>query len=91
MASIRASHILVPTAQEASDILTEVFNGVDFEALAMTKSKCPSGTNGGDLGPFGRGQMVAPFESAVFALEIGEITKKPVQTQFGYHIIKRTG
>lgn len=89
--SIRASHILVGTEQEANQLLSEIFDGSDFEALAMTKSKCPSGMKGGDLGSFGRGQMVKPFEDAVFALDIDKIAKRPIQTQFGWHIIKRTG
>lgn len=89
--SIRASHILVETEQEAIKALDDVFNRGDFEAIAMARSKCPSGNKGGDLGIFGRGQMVKPFEDAAFALEIGATSKKPVQTQFGWHIIKRTG
>lgn len=88
--SVKASHILVETDQEAFKLLGEINNGADFAALAMTSSKCPSGANGGDLGIFGRGQMVKPFEDAAFALDIDQISQ-PVQTQFGWHIIKRTG
>jgi peptidyl-prolyl cis-trans isomerase C len=88
--SITASHILVPSVQEAQSLLDEINNGADFEALAMTRSKCPSGAKGGDLGIFRRGQMVEPFENVAFTLEIGKISQ-PVQTQFGWHIIKRTG
>lgn len=88
--SVKASHILVADEQEATKLLSQIINGADFAALAMTHSKCPSGNNGGDLGIFGRGQMVKPFEDAAFALEIDQISA-PVETQFGWHIIKRTG
>jgi peptidyl-prolyl cis-trans isomerase C len=54
----------------------------------MENSSCPSGRNGGSLGDFGKGQMVPEFDSAVFAMAVGEITDTPVKTQFGYHLIK---
>ena len=54
----------------------------------MESSSCPSGKNGGSLGDFGRGQMVPEFDAAVFSMEVGEISKTPVKTQFGYHLIK---
>ena len=60
-----------------------------FEEAAAQYSSCPSKQAGGDLGQFGRGQMVPEFEEAVFAMEIGEISE-PVKTQFGYHLIKLT-
>ncbi len=84
---VRASHILVKTEQEAIDLYNEIQNGKSFEEIAQAKSLCPSGQNGGDLGFFGKGMMVKPFEDAAFALEIGEISK-PVETQFGWHLIK---
>ena len=90
MSSVKASHILVETDQEAFKLLEQLNEGSDFGGLAMTHSKCPSGSNGGDLGTFGRGQMVKPFEDAAFALDIDKISQ-PVQTQFGWHIIQRTG
>jgi parvulin-like peptidyl-prolyl isomerase len=62
----------------------------DFAAVAREYSDCPSGRQGGDLGMFGRGQMVAEFETAAFGLEIGE-TSDVVETDFGYHLIRRTG
>lgn len=89
MSNITASHILVEKEYEAQDILKKLSEGNSFESLAKAYSKCPSGEEGGDLGSFGKGQMVASFEAAAFALKPGEVSK-PVQTQFGYHIIKRT-
>ncbi|MFH2111315.1 MAG: peptidylprolyl isomerase [Candidatus Bathyarchaeota archaeon] len=88
---INASHILVEKQSQALKILEELKKGSDFKELAKKHSTCPSGKRGGDLGSFGRGQMVKPFEDAAFALNVGETTKEPVRTQFGYHIIKRTG
>ena len=85
---VKASHILVKTEQEAMDLYNEIVNdGKSFEEIAQAKSLCPSGQNGGDLGVFGKGMMVKPFEDAAFDLEIGEISK-PVETQFGWHLIK---
>jgi parvulin-like peptidyl-prolyl isomerase len=87
---ITASHILVEKQSQALKLLEELQNGAKFEDLAKKHSTCPSGKRGGNLGPFGRGQMVKPFEEAAFALNVGETTKEPIRTQFGYHIIKRT-
>ena len=85
---VKASHILVKTEQEAMDLYNEIVNdGKSFEEIAQAKSLCPSGQNGGDLGFFGKGMMVKPFEDAAFDLGIGEISK-PVETQFGWHLIK---
>ena len=86
---VRASHILVGTQPEAQDLITAVNNGESFADLAKQHSKCPSGQKGGDLGQFGRGQMVQPFEDVSFGLEVGAISA-PVQTQFGFHVIQRT-
>ncbi|ETX27798.1 peptidylprolyl isomerase [Roseivivax isoporae] len=82
-----AAHILVETEEEAQEIATELEGGADFAELARTRSTGPSGPNGGALGWFGAGQMVAPFEEAVMALEAGEVSG-PVETQFGWHVIK---
>ena len=83
---IRASHILVKTEEEAQKLYDEIINGKDFATVAAEVSLCPSGAAGGDLG---RGMMVKPFEEAAFALEKGELSK-PVQTQFGWHLILLT-
>lgn len=86
---VTASHILVKTEEEAREVRKELAQGKDFAELAKAKSTGPSGPKGGSLGTFGRGQMVGPFEEAAFALKAGEISA-PVQTQFGWHIIKVT-
>ena len=82
----KASHILVETEKKARHLLALLDGGTDFSSLAIEHSTGPSGPNGGDLGWFGNGQMVAPFESAVIAMEIGTYSG-PVKTQFGYHLI----
>jgi peptidyl-prolyl cis-trans isomerase C len=87
---ISASHILVEKHSQALKIIEELNSGSKFEDLAKKHSTCPSGKRGGALGNFGRGQMVKPFEDAAFELKLGETTKEPIKTQFGYHIIKRT-
>lgn len=84
---VDARHILVKTEEEAMAIIAELDAGKDFAELAKEKSTGPSGANGGTLGYFGKGQMVPEFETAAFALETGTYTKKPVKTQFGWHII----
>ncbi len=82
-----ASHILVETEEEAQAIVEELEGGADFAELAKEKSTGPSGPNGGELGWFGKGMMVPDFENAVTELEDGAISA-PVQTQFGWHVIK---
>lgn len=84
---VKASHILVKTEKEALELLKEIEAGKSFAQAAAEKSLCPSGRSGGDLGSFGRGAMVKPFEDAAFSLRVGEISK-PVQTQFGWHLIR---
>lgn len=86
---VRASHILVKTLEEATNLQTQINTGSDFGQLASQHSSCPSGKNGGDLGMFGPGQMVKPFEDATMSLTVGGLSA-PIQTQFGYHLIKRT-
>lgn len=85
---IRARHILVETEEEARAVIAELGDGADFAELAAERSTGPSGPNGGDLGYFTRGRMVPPFEEAAFALEPGGVTADPVETQFGWHVIK---
>jgi parvulin-like peptidyl-prolyl isomerase len=90
VSKIKVSHILVDKQSQALSILDEIKKGRDFRNLARKHSTCPSGKRGGDLGYFRRGQMVKEFEKAAFALKNGAISD-PVRTQFGYHIIKKTG
>jgi peptidyl-prolyl cis-trans isomerase C len=85
---IRCAHILVKTQTEAKTVQDRLAKGETFAAIAQQVSQCPSGKKGGDLGKFGRGQMVKEFEVAAFGLQKGE-TSQPVKTQFGYHLIKR--
>tara|TARA_B110000240_G_scaffold755_1_gene828 strand:- start:529 stop:1383 length:855 start_codon:yes stop_codon:yes gene_type:complete len=82
-----ASHILVETETEAKELLLRLKNGADFSELAKTYSTGPSGAQGGNLGWFGQGAMVPTFENAVIKLKIDELSV-PVQTQFGWHLIK---
>ncbi|MES2817258.1 MAG: peptidylprolyl isomerase [Pseudomonadota bacterium] len=82
-----AAHILVATKEEADAIKTELAGGADFAEIAKAKSTdTGSGANGGDLGWFGPGMMVKPFEDAVIAAKVGEVTE-PVQSDFGFHLI----
>ena len=86
---VHARHILVKTKEEADAIIKQLDSGSDFQKLANEHTADPSGkTTGGDLGYFGPGSMVPEFDKAVFALEVGTYTKQPVQSQFGWHVIK---
>ncbi|MGI2296037.1 peptidylprolyl isomerase [Paenibacillus sp. GXUN7292] len=87
--TIRASHILVDTEEEAKEIAEQLKGGADFAELAKEKSKDGSSSMGGDLGYFGKGQMVPEFEEAAFALEVDQVSDI-VKSEFGYHIIKKT-
>ena len=87
--TVNADHILVESEEKALEILSKIESGeLTFADAAKQYSTCPSGQRGGNLGDFGRGQMVPEFDAAVFELAVGEITKTPVKTQFGYHLIK---
>jgi peptidyl-prolyl cis-trans isomerase C len=85
---IRARHILLKTRQEALNIINELRRGKDFAELARKHSTGPSKAQGGDLGFFKREQMVVPFSKAAFTLPKGAYSKAPVQTKFGWHVIK---
>jgi peptidyl-prolyl cis-trans isomerase C len=85
----KARHILVETQSAAIDLITQLDAGANFEELAQSHSTGPSGPAGGDLGWFSPNQMVTPFSDAVARLINGTYTKKPVQTQFGWHVILR--
>ena len=101
---VRASHILLMYAgserstatrskdealQQINALKDAIADGADFGELARENSDCPSGGDGGDLGSFGRGMMVPEFDTAVFAMEVGD-TSDVVETAFGYHLIQRT-
>ena len=84
----RASHILVETEDKAKAVIEKLNKGGKFEELAAELSIGPTGVKGGDLGYFGEGEMVPEFSAAAFAMKKGEVADKPVQTQFGWHVIK---
>jgi peptidyl-prolyl cis-trans isomerase C len=102
--TVRASHILLMYAgserstatrsredaqRQIGELKTQIDSGSDFAEMARNHSDCPSGKSGGDLGSFGRGQMVPEFERTAFALPVGS-TSDVVETAFGYHLIRRT-
>lgn len=87
-ATVSAKHILVAEEEKCNEILAVITSGEKvFEQAAQEFSTCPSGQRGGDLGAFGKGQMVPEFEKAAFEAEIGQVVG-PVKTQFGFHLIK---
>ncbi len=88
LSEYKARHILLKTEEEAKTVIAELDSGSKFEELAKKKSTGPSAKDGGDLGWFNPSQMVPPFSQAVAQLKKGSYTKKPVKTQFGYHVIK---
>ncbi|MEG3619138.1 peptidylprolyl isomerase [Magnetovibrio sp. PR-2] len=102
---VSASHILLMYAgsmrstatrskEEAQEqiaaLKADIDGGADFADLAKEHSDCPSGNDGGSLGTFGKGQMVKEFEDSAFSMDVGE-TSDVVETDFGYHLIQRTG
>ena len=84
---VRARHILLDNREAANAVVADLANGADFAALAKEHSKGPSGPSGGDLGYFSKQSMVPAFSDAAFKLAAGE-TSPPVQTQFGWHVIR---
>jgi peptidyl-prolyl cis-trans isomerase C len=85
---VSARHILVDSEADAKGVIVQLKGGADFAALAKQKSKDPAAQNGGDLGFFGKDEMVKEFADAAFAMKTGEISSAPVKTQFGWHVIK---
>ena len=101
---VRASHILLmyegsasssatrskeEAATQIAELRAQIEGGADFADIARDNSDCPSGAQGGDLGSFGRGQMVPEFETATYAMDVGDLSDV-VETDFGYHLIQRT-
>jgi len=102
--TVKASHILLmykgsarstatrskeEAAEQIAQIKTQIDGGTEFGDMAKQHSDCPSGAKGGDLGQFGRGQMVGAFEDTAFGMGVGD-TSGVIETDFGYHIIRRT-
>ncbi len=85
---VHARHILVPTEEEAKKVIAELKKGGDFAALAKQYSKDPGASQGGDLGWFKKDEMVPAFADAAFAMKPGDISDKPIKTEFGWHVIK---
>lgn len=86
MVQAAASHILVNSEEKAQELKSAIEGGADFAQLAKENSSCPSSHQGGELGSFGRGQMVAEFDEVVFSAPVG-VVQGPVKTQFGYHLV----
>jgi peptidyl-prolyl cis-trans isomerase C len=89
MSQATARHILVDSETKCQSLIDEINGGSDFAALAKEHSSCPSGNNGGELGTFGRGQMVAEFDTACFDGDVDAV-QGPIKTQFGYHVVQVT-
>lgn len=89
MTQASARHILVDSEQQCLELKQQIEVGGDFADVARQHSKCPSGRQGGELGTFGRGQMVKEFDEVVFNGALNEV-HGPVKTQFGYHLLEVT-
>ncbi|MDQ8202612.1 peptidylprolyl isomerase [Pelagicoccus sp. SDUM812003] len=89
MARASARHILVATEDQCNDLKSKIEGGASFADMAKEHSQCPSGSRGGELGEFGRGQMVPEFDKVVFSAPVNEV-QGPVRTQFGYHLLEVT-
>lgn len=89
MPQASARHILVENEATCNELKARIEAGEDFAKVAQESSKCPSSRSGGDLGTFGRGQMVPEFDKVVFSAPVNEV-QGPVKTQFGYHLLEVT-
>ena len=89
MSQASARHLLVDTEEKCLALKAEIEGGADFADIAKQNSSCPSGQRGGDLGTFGRGQMVPEFDQVVFNGDLNTV-HGPVKTQFGYHLLEVT-
>ncbi|MEO8268073.1 MAG: peptidylprolyl isomerase [Aureliella sp.] len=89
MARASARHILVDSEARCEELKKQIEDGTDFADVAKAHSTCPSGKSGGDLGEFGRGQMVKEFDEVVFNGDLNKV-HGPVKTQFGYHLLEVT-
>jgi len=89
MSQAAARHLLVDTEEQCLTLKAEIEAGKDFADVAKEHSSCPSKAQGGDLGTFGPGQMVAEFDKVVFSAPLNEV-QGPVKTQFGYHLLEVT-
>jgi peptidyl-prolyl cis-trans isomerase C len=89
MTQATARHILVDDEAKCNELKAAIENGADFAQVAKENSRCPSSRDGGNLGSFGRGQMVPEFDTVVFSAPVG-VVQGPVKTQFGYHLVEVT-
>lgn len=89
MARASARHILVASEVRCNELKAAIEGGADFAEIARQHSTCPSSRDGGDLGTFGRGQMVKEFDTVVFSAPLNTV-QGPVRTQFGYHLLEVT-
>lgn len=89
MTQASARHILVSTEEKCNELKAAIEGGADFAQVARENSSCPSSRDGGNLGTFGRGQMVKEFDDVVFSAPVN-VVQGPVKTQFGYHLVEVT-
>lgn len=89
MTQASARHILVSTEEKCNELKAAIEGGADFAQVARENSSCPSSRDGGNLGTFGRGQMVKEFDEVVFSAPVN-VVQGPVKTQFGYHLVEVT-
>ncbi len=89
MSRASARHILVDNEQKCNELKEQILAGSDFAEIAKQHSSCPSGKEGGELGEFGRGQMVKEFDEVVFSGDLNTV-HGPIKTQFGYHLLEIT-